>query len=72
MPPGDKMTLYPIHAVGQAFLDDEPFDDALLPAEVIPGVRIEKIAGLLTQRSFDGWNQHSAFFKSASSSRCPN
>jgi hypothetical protein len=48
-----KMTLYPIHAVGQPFVDDEPFDDALLPAEIIPGVRVEKVAGLLTPKTFE-------------------
>jgi hypothetical protein len=53
----DKMTLYPIHAVGQPFLDDEPFDDALLPAQVVPDVSVEKVAGLLTPTSFDLWNR---------------
>jgi len=56
----EKMTLYPIHAVGRPFMDEEPFDDSLLPAEIIPDVRIEKVAGLLTPESFDLWKRHLA------------
>jgi hypothetical protein len=52
------MTLYPIYAVGQPFVDDEPFDDGLLPAQVNPGVTVEKVAGLLTPASFQPWEQH--------------
>jgi len=58
MPPVDKLTLYPIHAVGQPFLDDEPFDDSLLPAQVVPHVSIEKIAGLMAADTFDVMNRH--------------
>jgi hypothetical protein len=57
MPLTEKMTLYPIHAVGQPFVDDEPFDDTLLPAQVSPGVTLEKVAGLLTPASFHLWER---------------
>jgi len=57
MPPVDKLTLYPIHAVGQPFLD-EPFDDSLLPAQVVPYVSIERVAGLIAPDTFDVMNRH--------------
>jgi len=58
MPVVEKLTLYPIPRVGQAFVDDEPFDDALLPAEVVHGVCVEKVAGLLNDKTFNLWKRH--------------
>ncbi|HTS37924.1 MAG TPA: hypothetical protein VMH04_19770 [Candidatus Solibacter sp.] len=57
----EKITLYSIHRVAQHFLDDERFDDSLLPATIVPDVTLEKIPkGLLTREAFSIFKNHIA------------
>ena len=52
-------TLYPIAGVNPDFLED-PFDDSMLPAEIVPGVTIEDARKLFPEDSFKVWSEHLA------------
>jgi hypothetical protein len=51
--------LYPIVGVTRDFLED-PFDDSVLPAQIVPGVTIEDARKLFPEDSFKLWSEHLA------------